>query len=248
MVMIKVILAVLVATTVLAVPQKKPLAGWVVIIDPGHGGKDPGANGLFEGKPVYEAAYTYDVALRVQHMVAKEGGLAVLTIVDGRQEKNLPAYEVFPFDRSAVFALDKKPVVAQTAGLTKRLAYGNMINRKYPRHNRAWISIHFDKLGTNTEIQGVRIIAPSTELRLAKSLGKSFGDVHRLRASAPVVASGDKRYGLRNLFVLGRSNQTQQKVLIELGNFNNRVDMYRIRAHNIRDAWAQAIVRGLIQY
>lgn len=246
--MIKVILAVLVAFAVTAVPQKKPLAGWVVIIDPGHGGKDPGSNGLFEGKPVYEAAYTYDVALRVQRMVAQEGGLAVLTIIDGRQEKNLPAYEVFPFDRSAVFAIDKKPVVAQTIGLTKRLAYGNMIGRNYPRHKKAWISIHFDKLGKNTEIEGVRIIAPNTELRLAKSLGKSFGDVHRLRASAPIVASGDRDHGLRNLYVLGGRNQTQQKVLIELGNFNNRVDMYRIRAHNIRDAWAAAIVRGLIKY
>ncbi len=242
-------LAALAALVALAAPlPKAPLAGWVVIIDPGHGGEDPGSNGVFEDKAVYEAAYTYDVALRVQRMVKQQGGLAFMTIVDGKQEKNLPASVVFPFDRSAVFAVDRTKVKALTVGLTKRLNYGNIINRTYPKHNRAWISIHFDKLGNNAEIQGVRIIAPTAGLRLAQSLGKAFGDVHRLRADDPIVASGDKTHGLRNLFVLGKRNQTQQKVLIELGNFNNRIDMYRIRAYNVRDAWANAITQGLVQY
>ncbi len=237
-------------TIVVGAQQKvapKPLAGWVVILDPGHGGKDPGANGAFEGKEVYEAAYTYDVALRVKRMATAKGATVFMTITDGVRENNASAQEIFPFNHSARFALDKTAVVAGTTGLPKRLRYGNIINQKYPKSNVAWMSIHLDKLGTNTDIHGVRIITPVKllNLRLAKALEKSFGDAHRLRADDPVVASGDKDHGLRRLFVLTGLNQTRQKVLIELGNFNNQSDLWRIRAFNVRDAWATAIVRAL---
>ena len=235
-------------------PAKKgALYGWVVVIDPGHGGADPGSNGIFEGKRVVEAAYTYDIALRVARMVRQQGGIPLLTIIDGKKEQNVEASKVFPFDGSAVYAVDKKSRVrAGTFGLLRRLALGDQVlnNKQYSKHKKAWISIHFDVVGQNKDIQGVRIITPpgSPDLRLAKSLERSFGDAHRLRAEDPVIASGDRDHGLRRLYILSSRNHLTQRVLIELGNFNNKTDIYRIRAANVRDAWATAIVHGLVQF
>lgn len=233
------------AQKVSAITPPPPLVSVVVVIDPGHGGKDPGSNGVFESTPVYEAAYTYDVALRVKRMVTALGGKAFLSIIDGQKENNEPASKVFLFDHAAKFALDGTGVVALSAGLSKRLAYGNRINAQYPSAKVAWVSIHFDKLGTNTDIHGVRIIAPDKELRLAKALEKSFDDAHRLRADDPVVASGDKDHGLRRLYVLSNRNHILQRVLVELGNFNHKGDMYRIRAAQVREDWAAAITKAL---
>lgn len=250
-------LAMLSVVPILASPTvsapKGPLYGWVVVIDPGHGGADPGSNGVFEGKRVVEAAYTYDIALRVSRMVKEQGGIPLLTILDGKKEQNVEASKVFPFNGAAVYAVDKKTRVhAGTSGLNKRLALGNAIasDKRYAKHKKAWISIHFDVVGRKTDIQGVRIITPpgNKNLQLAKALQRSFGDAHRLRADDPVIASGDRDHGLRRLFILSGLNRLDQRVLIELGNFNNKTDMYRIRASNVRDAWATAIVRGLVQF
>lgn len=54
----------------------KGLAHKVIVIDPGHGGRDPGSIGL--GKE-YEKRYTLDVAKRVKRILESKGAYVVLT-------------------------------------------------------------------------------------------------------------------------------------------------------------------------
>lgn len=228
--------------------KRGSLYGWVVVIDPGHGGMDPGSSGSFSGERVVEDEYVYDVALRVFRLVKARQGLAFLTIRDKTGERNWRPQDVFPDERTETFAWDGTVVRARTAGLLKRLFYGNTISRRYPRHRQAWISIHFDVLVGNRDIEGVRIIAPDVDLRVAKALEKSFGNARRLRDGDSVVTSGDSDHGLRRLFILSSRNRIREKVLLELGNFNNEADVWRIRNPAVREAYAKAIVQALEQW
>src|SRR3990172_4638477 len=63
------------------------LKGLLVIIDPGHGGRDDGASALVEGQRVVEDEHCYDTALRVRDMIIHDGGKAVLTVEDPGQTK-----------------------------------------------------------------------------------------------------------------------------------------------------------------
>ncbi|MEK7600807.1 MAG: N-acetylmuramoyl-L-alanine amidase [Patescibacteria group bacterium] len=244
-------LIVLVAVIPLAAEQKKatqkPLYGWMIVLDPGHGGSDPGASGMFSGQRVVEDEYVYDVALRVQRIIKSMGGVAVLTIQDKKTgERSLPAQEVFPDEGEEVYTARTTVVRAGTWGLNQRLVFGNSWYRKYPKHHRAWISIHFDVVGRKKEIEGVRIIkGGSKSNQLAETLWGSFAERKWLREHAPVVQNGDRQYGLRSLHILNGGNKFQEKVLIELGNFNNTADVWRVRNPVTREAYAAAIANAL---
>ena len=238
-------LVVAMGTTMTAQTRRGSLYGWVVVVDAGHGGMDPGASGVFQGKRVVEDEYVFDVALRVRRMIQARGGLAIMTTVDNIGERNWVPFKVFPDERTERFTTDGTIVGAGTGGLRRRLRLGNQIKQKYSRHRQVWISVHFDVRGRGGD-DGVRIIAADTELQIAKSLERSFGNAKRLRDDDPVVESGDRDHGIRRLFILSGENRIKEKVLIELGNFRNEADVWRIRNHVVREAYAKAIVDSLV--
>lgn len=55
---------------------ENPLGGKVIVLDPGHGGKDPGAIG-FGG--IYEKTITLDVGLRVKRMLKDAGATVIMS-------------------------------------------------------------------------------------------------------------------------------------------------------------------------
>lgn len=226
---------------------KPPLYGWVVVLDPGHGGRDPGASGDFDGKRVVEDEYVFDVALRAKRRIKALGGVVYMTIQDNVGERALPAQEVFPDAKTERYTGNPREIVKAGAwGLNQRLVYGNAMKEKHPKHHHAWISIHFDALGINKIIDGVRIIHGVPSRKLADALGESFASQKRLRDVKPIVVNGDKGVGLRNLQILRGGNKFQERVLIELGNFNNVQDVWRIRNPYNREEFARAIAEGLI--
>lgn len=228
--------------------KKKPaLYGWAVVLDAGHGGMDPGASGIHNDKLVVEDEYVYDVTLRIRRMIRAKGGLVFMTTKDAVGERNWDTFSVFPHMRTERFVSDGTIVQAGTAGLRKRLRIGNQVRHRYSGHQQAWISVHFDvRSGGNDD--GVRIIASNTELRLAKSLERSFDNAKRLRDDDPIVVNGDRDHGIRRLFILSGENRIKEKVLIELGNFRSKDDLWRIRNWIVREAYAKAIVRALEVY
>lgn len=224
------------------ITKKGPLYGVVVVIDPGHGGMDPGSHGRFGADEVWEDEYNHDVALRLRDLVKKEGGIALLTIEDPNQKtpRDWHPSKVFPADRDEVFSLDRTQVRARTMGMRRRLAYANMIKRRYPRHRIMFVAIHFDVVGKRKDVEGVQIIAARQDCALARKLVESFDE--RMRKERPLEVSG---HGIRRLYVLNGSNSIQEKVLVELGNFNNTADVWRIRNPVNRQDYAKRIAKAL---
>lgn len=221
---------------------KGHLYGKVVVIDAGHGGQDPGSHGRFGSDKIWEDEYAYDVALRVRDLVRKQEGLAFLTTQDPNHKtpRDWSSSRVFPADHDEVFSLDRSQVRARTVGMQRRLAYANTIKRRYPRHQVVFIAIHFDVVGKRNDIEGVQVIADRPSSVLARALVDAFGE--RMRRENPFEVIGQ---GARNLYILNGENRIRDRVLIELGNFNNPNDVWRIRNFKVRQDYAERIVKAL---
>ena len=251
-----------------ATPQKKsnpkPLNGLVVILDPGHGGKDSGANGSFgDGVAVAEDSHCYDTALRVERLARSQGAAVYLTVRNPKQPNpiNNDPSEPLPSDGNSLFTLNGQQVKAGNEGILTRMRYANKILAEHPSHRVVFIALHFDETGDKT-MQGAHLITPRQDStpKLAEFLADSFRQAGRIRTKDgeewfPILHSGDKSHGIRHLMVLrGQSdpfhkeyNHVSQKVLLEMGNFNNPADVWRIRDPKVRDNYAQAVLAALLK-
>ncbi|MDP2587652.1 MAG: N-acetylmuramoyl-L-alanine amidase [bacterium] len=229
---------------------KAKLAGVLVVIDPGHGGLDDGASGVVNGNRVVEDEHVYDTALRVRDMIVRDGGKVVLTIVDPRQSRpiNNPAGKwLTDGNDEQINGRGCKPLKGGSSCLRSRLDVAKRAIKDH-RGKVVWISIHFDVVG-NDKVTGVRIITPEGRTpQVAEDIRYMFAKAKRCRAHGPIAFSGDKRYGLRRLYVLGSRNPIRDRILIELGNFKAPEDLWRIRDPKVRDGYAACIVNGLIKW
>lgn len=247
-----------------AAPAKGALYGLAIALDPGHGGRDPGASGDFKlfghgpSKSITEAAYVSDVALRVASLVKKDGGLVILTRHNASVvgPNDAPASMVLPYvwGQPDIYTTDGAEVVAHTAGMRPRMEAARRFEARYGRsHHVAFLAIHFDTV-PNADIQGVHIVAPDGNVRLAEALLAEFKKHGRTRhwngkEFMPLDRSGDKSHGLRNLYVLdAKNNPIPDRALVELGNFENPADNYKLRDPAVRQAFAEIIVAGLIAF
>ena len=81
-----------VAPYVPSVPTNVSLAGKVIVIDPGHGGKDSGATADLHPFDVYEKNITLAIARRVQTVLMANGATVIMT----RSDDSFPALESRP--------------------------------------------------------------------------------------------------------------------------------------------------------
>ncbi len=75
-----------------SVPTNASLAGKIIVIDPGHGGKDTGASAELHPFDVYEKDITLAIGRRVQSMLMQNGATVIMT----RSDDSFPALDSRP--------------------------------------------------------------------------------------------------------------------------------------------------------
>jgi N-acetylmuramoyl-L-alanine amidase len=219
------------------------LSGVVVVLDPGHGGRDPGGKIHIDKKMlVCESGYSYDVALRLEKILKEEGAIVFRTCYSNREIINDTLGLIRP-NNEAKFTLDSSIVKNDSIGLNKRVLYATKIKNEYKSNRIIYLAIHFDVI--SSKYHGARIVTVEKNLFVNTLINEFKTKGCFSPYSNSVLISGN---GYKNIFVLKHLNFIADRVLLELGNICNRNDLLKMRNPSSREDYAHIINSALLRY
>jgi LysM repeat protein len=227
------------------------LAGWTFVLDPGHGGIDPGTTVKAtdsEGRTftIVEDEYVYDIALRVYVLLKLNGADVTMTLLSPNHllRSNTPVSSTFVHDRnevinSASWNRRDRPGAWPMGGQTFLNARINVAKEAYkgvPHNRTVFLSFHADNvpaLGEAVSLlyQKNRTGTDTRSRGLAKKL-------------LPALGAGARMKG-QNLGVL-RGNPAYYKLLVEMRNLAYEDHIWAIRYDKLRQRDAEKVVKALL--
>ena len=229
------------------------LAGWHFVLDPGHGGIDPGAivrTIAGDGTRLYvvEDEYVYDITLRTYVLLRLHGASVDITLLSPNHliRRTEPATQTFVHQQNEVFnsfALNRSNHPRQwptgnSRGLKARVQIARDALRKAPRGRTIFLSFHADHDPNS----------PQAPLVLYYERRGKRDDASRrfARALLPALGAGARARG-QSLAVL-RGNPASVKVLVEVANLAYVDHAWALRFEQHRQREAEKVVRGVLDY
>jgi LysM repeat protein len=232
----------------------RKLKGWTIVIDPGHGGLDPGAvvetvDGNGNSAFVVEDEYAYDISLRVYALLRQHGADADLTVISPNHHiRHTPDASVtFVNEKNEVFndesenrtgAWSEWPA-GGSRGLERRLDTARKIIDRGGNPRSLFISIHCDNTPGGFAQSGILIWGKDEqELERSRNLAEAF------QSSFPASLEIKEQ----NLHVLNGNPADDGAVLIEIRNINYDNNSWALRNEGLRDQDAAKIVDSLLHF
>lgn len=227
------------------------LAGWHFVLDPGHGGIDPGTTVRAkdgEGKTftIVEDEYVYDITLRVYVLLKLNGADVTLTLLSPNHllRQNSPASSTFVHDRNEVFnsaAWNKRdrPSAWPKGGqkyLDARIDVARKAFKGVPADKQVFLSFHADNVPALGE--AVSLLYFQNRHR-TDTVSRAFA-----RKLLPAMGAGARTKG-QNLGLL-RSNPARYKLLVEMRNLAYNDHIWAIRYDQLRQRDAEKVVKALL--
>lgn len=215
------------------------LAGATFYLVAGHGGPDPGAMGLYQGRPLYEDEYAYDIILRLARELMMRGAKVHIIIQD--KKDGIRDDRILSGSKRET-CMGKPIPLKQTERLHQRAAKINELYRKDKGKYKRAIFIHVDSRSESKQTDVYFYHAPRSKngKRLADNLKQTFATKYRKHQPGrgfTGTVSGRNLYVLRNTSPVG--------VFLELGNIRNKQDQKRLVIPNNRQALARWIADGI---
>ncbi len=228
------------------------LAGWTFVLDPGHGGIDPGT--IVSGKDaegqscfVVEDEYVYDLALRVYALLKLHGADAELTLLSPNHllRGNAPHTQTFVHERNEVFndqawnrgrdeathPMGGQKYLDQRKAIARRALDGATPGRT------VFLSFHADN---DPDSGDVFTLFYFQNRHGTDTVGRDFA--HRM---LPAMGAGARTRG-RNLGVL-RDNPARFALLVEMRNLAFAEHVWAIRYEQLRQRDAEKVVKAVIE-
>lgn len=236
-------------------PKKSEfLAGKTIILDPGHGGLDPGAivkskDGMNRDIYITEDEYVYDVALRMYILLKEHGAEVKMTILapDHLIRDTSPAANTLINMKNEVYnkeslnlddTKDCWPNGSQE-GLSRRVEVINSLLGHLDKEKIIFISLHADNQPAMPAHTGIYY-----------QQNPEFNDGYSQAAAEILQESMGKDHAYikgKDLFVL-RNNLMKYKLLIELRNVSSVKEAWALRFADMRQKDAEKVVKGILSF
>lgn len=222
------------------------LGGKVFYLVGGHGGPDPGAMGVKNGKTICEDEYAYDVTLRLARLLLQHGATAYMVTRDDNDGIRDDTFLDCDSDERYWGSRTTMPL-KQIARLRHRSAVVNALydkHRKQGVNDQFLVAIHIDSRSkaAQTDLFFYHYPGSKKGKHLAQSLHSSIANQYARHQPGREYKGTVSE---RNLHMLRETKSSN--VFIELGNLNHPHDQKRILESENRQLIAEWLFQGLLE-
>ncbi len=221
--------------------ESDALNGAIYYLISGHGGPDPGAIEIYNGKLISEDEYAYDVTLRLARILISNGAKVYIIIQD--KNDGIRDKKILEVDYDEVNFPDKPISKSQKLRLRQRTKIVNNLYLKHKGTYQRLIVTHVDSRskGKNIDVFFYHHHNSKNGKRLAENIHKSFKEKYAKYQPNRIYSGSVKS---RGLYLIKKT--LPPMVYIELGNIKNKKDQKRILNYQNRKALAKWIFNGLL--
>lgn len=214
-----------------------------IVIDPGHGGKDPGCIGK---KGTYEKDIVLDICARLKKLLLQNKGLEIILTRET---------DIFvPLEYRVKIANQKKADI-----------FISVHANSYPNRKRAGVETYYLNFSRDPDVLEVAARENATVTKNISRLGEILEEIIRTskllesrdlanRIQKNLVTRLTLKYpGIKNLGVKGGpfwvlKGGEMPSILVEISHLSNPLEEERLNTPQYRQAVAQGIYEGILQY
>lgn len=223
----------------------RKLDGCVFYILSGHGGPDPGADGVWDGHILYEDEYAYDIALRLARNLISHGATTYIIVRD--PDDGIRDEPYLDKDTDEVCWVDKRIPRDQKLRLNQRTEVVNALYLEHKRNGCRYqrcLDLHLDSepSSLNLDMAFFFKYRSTTGKEFAMNMNDAVEEMyHKYQPGRPYKGF----LQARDLHVVREI--TPPTLLIELGNLHSSRDRKRFTIVENRKLLGEWLCYGLMQ-